>query len=280
MVYFNEHDAFAAKWLKNLWPEATVDARSIRDVVPAELSGFTQAHFFGGIGGWRYALEIAGWPEEQEVWTGSCPCQPFSCAGKRKGERDDRHLWPEFFRLISECRPATVFGEQVASADGYRWFARVRADLEKEGYAVGAADLPSAWAGAPHLRQRLFFVAYSHSERRDRQHVLLRSKEERRHKAAIPKAARSGGAGAAVDDSYCPERHWWSGPLQVGWNTIQGEVERGGRKYAAQWRVKPGLPIVAHGVSERMAKCRAIGNAIVPQVAALFIRAAREACES
>src|SRR5690606_329182 len=70
-------------------------------------------------------------------WTGSCPCQPFSSAGKRQGERDKRHLWPEFYRLIAECNPPVVFGEQVASPLGRKWLTGVRADLEALGYAVG-----------------------------------------------------------------------------------------------------------------------------------------------
>ena len=116
-MYINEFDPFAAKWLKNLWPEAVIDDRDIRDVQAADVAGFERCHFFGGIGGWELALQLAGWPAGREVWTGSCPCQPFSSAGKRKGVQDERHLWPEWFRLIKEVRPQTIFGEQVASAD-------------------------------------------------------------------------------------------------------------------------------------------------------------------
>lgn len=163
MIYFNEFDSFAAQWLRNLWPDATVDERDIRDVQATGLSGFRRSHFFGGIGGWEYALELAGWPADREVWTGSCPCQPLSCAGRRGGEKDERHLWPEFYRLISECRPATVFGEQVSSPDGLEWLDGISLDLEELGYAVAASDLPAAGVGAPHVRQRFFWVADSES---------------------------------------------------------------------------------------------------------------------
>lgn len=159
-LYFNEHDRFAAEWLRNLYPDATVDERDIRDVTADDVVRFRRVHFFGGIGGWQYALDLAGWGDE-EIWTGSCPCQPFSSAGKRKGVEDERHLWPEFRRLIEECRPATVIGEQVASKDGREWLAGVRADLEALGYAVGAADLCAPGTAAPHLRQRLFWVGHS-----------------------------------------------------------------------------------------------------------------------
>ena len=122
-AYYNEFDAYPAQWLRNLSDaghitRGQVDDRSIKEVQPADVSGFERAHFFAGIGVWDYALQLAGWPADAPVWTGSCPCQPFSAAGKRKGADDERHLWPEWFRLIKECRPPVVFGEQVASADG------------------------------------------------------------------------------------------------------------------------------------------------------------------
>ncbi len=164
-VYCNEIEPFAARWLGNLFPQATLDTRSIKDVIPTDVRDFRRAHFFAGIGGWEYALQLAGWPDEWPVWTGSCPCQPFSAAGKRKGVDDERHLWPEFFRLIRECRPAIIFGEQVASNDGLGWLDGVFADLEGAGYTCGAADLCAAGVGAPHIRQRLFWVAYAGGQR-------------------------------------------------------------------------------------------------------------------
>jgi site-specific DNA-cytosine methylase len=86
-------------------------------------------------------------------------CQPFSAAGRHKGTKDERHLWPEFYRLIKECNPPLVFGEQVASKDGRLWLGNVRKDLIGIGYEFGAADLCAAAVGAPHIRQRLYFAA-------------------------------------------------------------------------------------------------------------------------
>jgi DNA (cytosine-5)-methyltransferase 1 len=164
MNFYNEHDPKAAAWLRELIkhghiPAGIVDERSIKDITPSELTQFTQCHFFAGIGGWSLALRLAGWPEDRPVWTGSCPCQPFSTAGKGGGFADERHLWPAFHHLISQCQPPVVFGEQVASKDGLAWLDLVRADLEASGYAVGASDLCAASVGAPHIRQRLWWVA-------------------------------------------------------------------------------------------------------------------------
>lgn len=171
MNYYNEIDPKAATWLRelirqNLIPAGDVDERSITEVSPYDIDGYTQCHFFAGVGGWPLASQLAGWPTTRPVWTGSCPCQPFSVAGKRRGADDPRHLWPVFFDLIRECRPSVVFGEQVASAAGLGWLDGVCADLEGAGYAAGAADLCAAGVGAPHIRQRLYWVADAQGARR------------------------------------------------------------------------------------------------------------------
>lgn len=164
MHYYNDNDPKIAAWLRELiaqgqLPVGDVDERSIHDVEPKDLEGYTQCHFFAGIGGWSLALRLAGWPDDRPVWTGSCPCQPFSNAGRRKGVDDDRHLAPVWLELVRQCAPPVVFGEQVASKAGRVWLADLRAEMEALGYAVGAADLCAAGIGAPHIRQRLWFGA-------------------------------------------------------------------------------------------------------------------------
>ncbi len=249
-AYYNEIDSFAAQWLRNLIAAGhiapgDVDERSIEDVKPSDLAGYTQCHFFAGIGGWSYALRLAGWPDDQPVWTGSCPCQPFSAAGKGAGFSDDRHLWPAFYHLISQCRPAAIFGEQIASPDGLQWLDLVQADMESAGYATAAADLCAAGVGAPHIRQRLYWVANSVGKRCDREPV------RHQQRAKDPQVARCGSAGG-----------FWAG---ADWIACRDGKAR---------PVEPGSFPLADGIPGRVGQLRAYGNAIVPQVAAAFIAAA------
>jgi len=163
-AYYNEIDPYAARWLRNLIAAGhiapgDVDERSIEDVHPDDLKPYKQCHFFAGIGVWSHALRLAGWPDDRPVWTGSCPCQPFSSAGKRAGVSDERHLWPAWYHLIKELRPSVVFGEQVASKDGFAWFDIVSADMERVDYAIGETPAPAAGFGAPHIRMRNYWVA-------------------------------------------------------------------------------------------------------------------------
>jgi DNA (cytosine-5)-methyltransferase 1 len=251
MVYYNENDSKAAAWLRELIKGAhiasgEVDERSIEDVCPVDLRGYTQYHFFAGIGGWSYALRLAGWPDDRPVWTGSCPCQPFSAAGKGKGFADNRHLWPAWFWLIAKCNPGRIFGEQVASPAGLAWYDVVRVDLEFANYAVGAANLCAAGVGAPHIRQRLYWVA--DSERR----------AAKRHGFKMGIAPRK-------DQGREEKRQRFRNDA---WNGEYVDCRDGKRR-----PVEPGTLPLAHGVPGRVGLLRGYGNAIVPQVAAAFIKA-------
>ena len=162
-AWYNEIDPDAAAWLRELIKAGhiapgIVDERSIEDVTPADLAPFTQCHFFAGIGIWSYALRSAGIADDFPIWTGSCPCQPFSAAGQGAGFDDERHLWPHWHYLISQRKPANIVGEQVASKDAGPWLDLVHDDLEGMGYAFGAVPFPSAGVGAPHIRDRLYWI--------------------------------------------------------------------------------------------------------------------------
>ncbi len=199
-AFYNEWERYPAQWIRNLAAaghvaDGTVDERSIRDVRAVELVGHRQVHLFAGLAGWSYALRLAGWPDDRPVWTASCPCQPFSTAGKQRGFDDDRHLWPVLFELVRECRPAILFGEQVAGPAGRAWLDAVSADLEAAGYAVGAANLCAAGVGAPHIRQRLYFVAVA-----DADHAGPQGRGERRD-GADERAAGTGGVAGDMADA-------------------------------------------------------------------------------
>lgn len=308
-AYYNEINPYAAQWLRNLIAagfiaDGDVDERDIKDVRADDLVGYTQCHFFAGIGGWSYALRLAGWPDDRPVWTGSCPCQPFSAAGRKKGMQDERHLWPVWFNLIRECRPVTVFGEQVEAAIGHGWLDLVQDDLEKEGYTVGSVGLPAACVGAPHIRQRLWFVADTNDtglERRlgsqcacqcvtgahgvvdrmayaecDGQHDdslgrgIDAGKEKRRMQQYQGCCSCRGVAGQ-TERSACASAETWDACQSV-WSGADWIFCRDNK-----WRpVKPGIEPLAHGVSGRVGALQAYGNAIVPQVAAEVIRAYME----
>lgn len=173
-AYYNEIDPYAAQWLRNLIAAGhiapgDVDERSIVDVRPDDLDGYVQCHFFAGIGGWSYAARLAGWPDDRPLWTGSCPCQPFSVAGAGKGQEDERHLWPIFFDLIRACNPAVVMGEQVAAALKHGWLDGAFDDLEGTGYTCRAVLAPASAFGAPHVRNRVWFIADAERDEQPRQ---------------------------------------------------------------------------------------------------------------
>lgn len=271
-AYYNEIDRFNCDWLSNLMDAnlitpGKIDDRSIVDVRFDEVAGFERAHFFAGIGGWELALNLAGWTGP--VWTGSCPCQPFSRAGKRLGAADERHLWPDWFGLISQSRPPVVFGEQVARAIGFSWLDAVAHDLEGEGYAVGAAVLPACSVGAPHQRDRLWFVADAGSAK-------LRHEPGRSGWQGWKDPAIAGAHGAPrplADADHGEQSSSWP-PGRMGRVGSAGEDEDNGELGGIAWPAEPDLPRVAHGIPNRMGLLRGFGNAIVPQVAATFIRAA------
>ena len=229
-AFYNEFDPFAAQWLRNLIKAnliapGEVDERSITEVSPEDLRGFRQCHFFAGIGGWSLAFRLAGIPDDEPWWTGSCPCQPFSSAGAGGGFDDERHLWPAFYALIRELAPPVVLGEQVASQDALQWLDLVSGDMEDAGYAFGAADLCSAGVGAPNIRQRLYWVGHasgaglSEPEPQD----LSGARRRGQWRAAQQSGVSSGRLADAMPAGR-PERRSESGDRQTSGSRIHGGV--------------------------------------------------------
>ena len=307
MNYYNEIDPFAATWIQAMIyekqiPPGEVDTRSIEDVTPNELKSYTQCHFFAGIAGWSYALKLAGVPETTKLWTGSCPCQPFSAAGKGAGFADERHLWPAWFWLIKQCQPELVFGEQVAGKAGETWLDVVQTDLEGEGYTCGAAVTAACGFGAPHQRKRLYWLgelgntksrrrgetisknglsslAHPDNKRLNREQLLLR-KEQNKNTETTGSSETCGMGNASSQGLEGSELTRESTDPQL--QTIKRAGPTGGYWEDCDWLpcrdgksrcVEPGTFPLAHGVPARVGRLRGYGNAIVPQVAAAFIHA-------
>ena len=284
MNYYNEIDPFACERLeylmrKGIISRGFIDNRSIEDVIPAELEQYNQCHFFAGIGMWSYALRLAGVSDDESVWTGSCPCQPFSQAGQGKGFADERHLWPAFHWLIERCAPPVVFGEQVGKKLGLEWFRLVQNDLEGVGYFTWSCEFPAASVGYPHIRQRLYWcgLADSHKYGRERRICKWENKERQVFNGQI------GCDGSVGGMEY---------PYGNGWGERKGNSERDRQRFSSpstgealewvecadgKWRpVEPGIALLVDGYSKRSSLLRVIGNSIVPKQAAIFIQTIME----
>jgi DNA (cytosine-5)-methyltransferase 1 len=300
-AYYNENDPYAASWLRrliaaNLITHGVVDERPIQQVKPDELRGYVCVHLFAGAGGWDLALKIAGWPVDRPVWTGSCPCQPFSAAGKQKAYKDERHLWPEMFRLIRECRPDVVFGEQVSGAIGHGWLDGVCADLEGEGYAVGETVLGAHSVKSPHKRQRLFLVAVpvcdsNGGDAEDGEEQCSRKQRLQQNGGVcnpelLVSTNNSGSTGAweqfqVVGCSDGKSRRVGCGvqPLAHGIPSRKSDGRMGyllSQLEQLGYDKKTARRMVKEARNNRGGRLRGFGNAIVPQVAAIFIRAFME----
>lgn len=322
--YYNEFDKGAAAWLRELInakliPFGYVDERSITEVTASDVQGFTQCHFFAGIGGWSLALQLAGVPANTRLWTGSPPCQPFSTAGKQLGQFDPRHLAPVFLNLVSKCRPPVLFGEQVAAAIGKSWMCDLQTHLEGEDYAVGFAVLPACGVGAPHKRDRLFFGAkllvhpddkHISSTRHNTGTSNFSGTSEASDSMADTNNARpQGRKGMSERTDKQPAgagsvEGWLANATSEHDNQQHGSAnERGRENYSEQtwvggsidptnshhdfWSdadwlgcrdgkfrpVEPGTFPLANGIPARVGRLRGYGNAIVPQVAAEFVKA-------
>ena len=309
-AYYNEIDNRAAAWLRQLIKngnitQGEVDERSITEVEARDLQGFDRVHFFSGIGTWDYCLNQAGWGD-RPIWTASLPCQPFSAAGKGLGKADERHLLPHFLELFKECKPATVLGEQVAAAIKHGWLDDLYAEMEACDYALGSAVIGAHSIGAPHIRQRLYWVANSinHSGQRpvgrvndkengsqisDRKSISIAGessgtsehvcgmadsnaagKPESGYRQSHSEGVANGAFGNCADGIewiYCRDNKYR--PIKPGIQPLVDGVT-GGMVYSSD----PSEPINANETQEaRAMRLKGYGNAIQAQTAIAFIRA-------
>lgn len=214
-----------------------------------------------------------------DIVSGGFPCQPYSTAGKRKGKDDERHLWPEMLRVVRECAPRYVVGENVrglVSWNGGLVFEQVCSDLEAQGYAVQPFVLPACAVGAPHRRDRVWFVAYADNGQRKRQDQKLRTGRD---------ASTSGRSRSLANSDGVRLEH---GAEPRGIAKGKGKVRKRltGQPSPTSWSGFPtvpplcggddGLPKELDGITFskwRRESIKAYGNAIVPQVALQIFKA-------
>jgi len=224
-----------------------------------------------------------------DVVCGGYPCQPFSTAGQRRGEEDDRHLWPEFNRIVAELRPAWVIGENVTGHISMG-LDNVLSDLEGQGYACRTFVIPSCAVNAPHRRERVWTVAHSEIKRSNERGVTKSIREE------IQGKIRASGRHVAHSDDARLQRGQEAGNTKcIGARRNEqskrcGDTPRSARRTESamggmadgisagmdghcRWPDEPDIGRVASGVKDRAHRLKALGNAVVPQIPEMIGRA-------
>ena len=264
---FVEQDPYCQAVLRHHWPDVPI-LGDIRDVKGCEL------------------------PIQPDVICGGFPCQPFSQAGKQLAQDDPRHLWPEMFRLIRECRPAWVCGENVAGLIKLG-LDEVLSDLEGEGYATRTFNIPACAVGAPHIRQRLWIIAHADSQGEPDKpfddgagsgqlgfgfvaDTKRGRRGQNREQRGLDKVSRSGAHAKLPIEKSSPDvantdnadrrrgterRQVWDGELE-----LHGE-ERPANRPKDYWQSEPAVGRLADGIPNRVSQLRALGNTIIPQIA-------------
>ena len=203
-----------------------------------------------------------------DIITGGYPCQPFSVAGKQKGTEDKRHLWPEYFRLVKECRPTWVIGENV-SGHIKLGLDQVIEDLESEGYATRTFSISASSIGANHQRERIWIIANSDSNGllKDNSNIRPQStesigKDSGSIRKDIPREQHMANTNSGSKETLNQER-------VLGEQNTEGETERypdGSLQVHGQWNFEPNVGRVADGIPSRLDRLKSLGNSLVPQI--------------
>jgi DNA (cytosine-5)-methyltransferase 1 len=282
IVSFVEIDPFCQKVLRKHWPDVPI-VEDIKDVTE-EIITDSQSNRLE-----RRRMEKAqqasvpsGYCETSiNLLTGGFPCQPASVAGKRQGKADDRWLWPEMFRVIRTFKPTWVIAENVyglLTLDGGMVFEHCCADLEGEGYEVQPFIIPACAVNAPHRRDRVWIVAYfiGNAERPTYgQRKREVSDKEQNNGNEVRNDVRDIRQDVAdTDNSSRSRRRQDTGMGLLKEN--EGKTGKTDWERTTQWAVEPDVGRVAHGVPNRVHRLKALGNAIVPQVAMVLMLAIKE----
>lgn len=228
-VGFVEMDSFCQKVLRKHWPNVPIIS-DVREVTKKRLKD-------EGISGIK-------------IISGGFPCQPVSHAGKRSGKADNRYLWPEMLRVIREVKPTYVVGENVyglVTHKGGSILENIYTDLEAEGYEVAPPFVfPAAAIGALHRRDRVWICAHSgYNDRSTKQRVKQTKWPKVTHRSMLPIVPN-------LDEAPCPVVEIHSTYTRE--SSFDREVERD-------------VCGMSYGVSRRVDRLRALGNAVVPQQA-------------
>ena len=289
---FCEIDSFCQKVLKKHWPNAKIFT-DIKELTYEQIVANTEEPGLQGRNGNQRRKVGVGFRQggdgerinettqsTVDLLTGGFPCQPFSVAGKRQGEEDDRYLWPEMLRVISEVKPRWIIGENVTGILNMG-FDDMLVDLEAEGYETETLVISACAVGARHRRDRVWIVANSErmrggrlaDESREQRQGLVSEKQKGCEMGSKIKR-RSIECGKDVGNSTKPGfRNGANGTM--GEQRAQSKLER-----SDWWAVEPNVGRVAHGIPQRVDRLKGLGNAIVPQVATIIMKAIKDIDEA
>lgn len=247
-VYYNDNNDYCCQVLEarikdGHLPKGWVDNRDIREVKAEELKPYKQIHLFAGIGGFPLGFQWAGVPTDFSIITGGFPCQDISAAGRGAGIDGERSgLWAEMYRLIRDIRPRHILVENVPALAG-RGLGRVLGDLAAIGLDSEWDSVPAAAFGSDQIRERIFILAYAKHDRL----------EVRRGAGFISKKVLK-------CSGVCE--------LESPGGTIK--TDKALARFAGnqtQWKREPPMDRVVDGIPRRVDRIKALGNAIVPQIA-------------
>ena len=273
IVAFCEINKFCQKVLHKHWPNVPI-IENVRDVQNANSSVNGKSKTEG-----RQAIDrnikstSPIWHSSIDLLTGGFPCQPFSCAGKRKGKEDDRFLWPEMFRVIKEIRPRWIVAENVAGIVRME-LDNCLSDLEGEGYSTGTVIIPACAVNAPHRRDRVWIVAYNEKQRNRYESARTRNTWSKLHserRKGMGLQPNNSSQDVADSNGKGLQRHRGLQECAGQWLTWSGCTA-----LKEIWKSEPDVGRVAHGIPSRVDRLKSLGNAIVPQIAFVLFKAIKE----